>query len=167
MSVQSEISRISGNVAAALAAIAEKGVSVPSGSKSDALASLIAAIEAGGGGAGGCITGTFTPSTYTDVVEIGSSIPDDNFFFAVMITVKTTKNSNSYILCGYFTCINGTISGVNVGANKSISSGEIPSDVIVTIDRNSQTIKFAPKFSSATTYFEDGSTFCWFLGGLA
>lgn len=53
MSVQSEISRISGNVAAALAAIAEKGVSVPSGSKSDALASLIASIEAGGGGTGG------------------------------------------------------------------------------------------------------------------
>lgn len=50
MSVQSEITRISGNVAAALAAIAEKGVSVPSGSKSDALASLIASIEAGGGG---------------------------------------------------------------------------------------------------------------------
>lgn len=53
MSVQSEINRISGNVTAALAAIAEKGVDVPAGSKSDALASLIAAIEAGGGGNAG------------------------------------------------------------------------------------------------------------------
>ena len=38
------------NVTAALAAIAGKGVTVPDGSNSDSLASLIAAIEAGGGG---------------------------------------------------------------------------------------------------------------------
>lgn len=50
MSVQSEINRISSNVTAALAAIADKGVTVPDGSNSDSLASLIAAIEAGGGG---------------------------------------------------------------------------------------------------------------------
>lgn len=50
MSVQSEINRISGNVTAALAAIAEKGVTVDSGSTSDDLATLIAAIETGGGG---------------------------------------------------------------------------------------------------------------------
>lgn len=61
MSVQSEITRISGNVSAALAAIAEKGVSVPDGSKSDALASLIASIEAGGGG-GGAKSGSYTAS---------------------------------------------------------------------------------------------------------
>lgn len=39
------------NIGAALAAIAEKGVTVPDGSTSDALASLIASIEAGGGAA--------------------------------------------------------------------------------------------------------------------
>lgn len=50
MSVQSEITRISGNVTAAMAAIADKGVNVPAGSTSDALADLIASIEAGGGG---------------------------------------------------------------------------------------------------------------------
>lgn len=50
MSVQTQIDRISGNVSAALSAIAEKGVTVPDGSNSDALASLIASIEAGGGG---------------------------------------------------------------------------------------------------------------------
>ena len=50
MSVQSEITRLSDNVTAALAAIAGKGVTVPDGSNSDSLASLIAAIEAGGGG---------------------------------------------------------------------------------------------------------------------
>ena len=50
MSIQSEIARISGNVADALAAIAAKGVTVPQGSNSDDLATLIAAIGLGGGG---------------------------------------------------------------------------------------------------------------------
>lgn len=149
------------NVEAALAALVEKEVDVPAGSTSAALASLIASIEAGG-----CITGTFTPSKYTDTVAIGSEIPDDNFFFAVVITVEPTKNTSSYILCGYFMCINGTISGVNVGTNKSISLGGIPDIVIPTIDRSSQTIKFTPAFSSGATFFEPSATFRWFLGGV-
>ena len=52
MSIQSEINRISGNVANALTAIANKGVTVPSGSNSDDLATLIGQIQTGGGGAG-------------------------------------------------------------------------------------------------------------------
>ena len=49
MSISSEITRISGNVSAALTAIANKGVTVPSGSNSDDLATLIASIQTGGG----------------------------------------------------------------------------------------------------------------------
>lgn len=63
MSVQTEIDRISGNVSAALAAIAEKGVAVPDGSTSDALAELIASIQAGGGMK--VCSGTFTPAENT------------------------------------------------------------------------------------------------------
>ena len=48
MSIQTEIDRISGNVSAALSAITEKGVTVPDGSTSDALAELITSIEVGG-----------------------------------------------------------------------------------------------------------------------
>ena len=44
MSISSEISRISGNVSDSLAAVAAKGVTVPSGSTSDNLADLIAQI---------------------------------------------------------------------------------------------------------------------------
>lgn len=55
MSVQAQIDRISSNVTAALAKIAEKGVTVPSSATSDDLAELIAAIEAGGSGGGGDI----------------------------------------------------------------------------------------------------------------
>ena len=50
MSVQTQIDRISGAVSAALAALSEKGVTVPAGTKVDGLAALIEAIEAGGGG---------------------------------------------------------------------------------------------------------------------
>lgn len=50
MSIQTEIDRIAGNVTAALAACADKGADVPTGSTSDDLAAIIAAIEAGGGG---------------------------------------------------------------------------------------------------------------------
>lgn len=74
MSVQSEITRISGNVAAALAAIAEKGVSVPPGSKSDALASLIAAIEGGGNSGGNIEVVSFTAAeTGVHTIEIDST----------------------------------------------------------------------------------------------
>ena len=48
--IQAQIDRISGAVQDALTAIADKGVTVPAGTKVDGLASLIAAIEAGGGG---------------------------------------------------------------------------------------------------------------------
>lgn len=50
MSIQSEITRIAGNVSDSLAAVALKGVTVPSGSTSDDLAGLIAQIQQGGGG---------------------------------------------------------------------------------------------------------------------
>lgn len=66
MSIATEKARIKGNVTAALAAIADKGVNVPTGSTSDALASLIASIEAGGGGEGIIFaTGIFTPADDT------------------------------------------------------------------------------------------------------
>lgn len=72
MSIATEKARIKGNVAAALSAIAEKGVTVPDGSTSDALASLIASIEAGWGGGydfGGTavevVSGSFTVAEKT------------------------------------------------------------------------------------------------------
>lgn len=49
MSIATDVSRIKGNITSALAAIADKGVTVPDGSTSDELASLIASIETGEG----------------------------------------------------------------------------------------------------------------------
>ena len=62
MSIATDVSRIKGNVTAALAAIADKGVTVPAGSTSDALAGLIASIEAGGGGGYEVSIGIITPT---------------------------------------------------------------------------------------------------------
>lgn len=69
MSVQTQIDRISGAVSAALAALTEKGVTVPDGTKVDGLAALIAAIEAGGGGAK-IATGSFTLTSNTAYYQI-------------------------------------------------------------------------------------------------
>lgn len=78
MSVQTQIDRISRAVSAALAALSEKGVEVPAGTKVDGLAALIAAIEAGGGSGGGialpsnCVfsSGSYVPASEgTDVLH--------------------------------------------------------------------------------------------------
>lgn len=76
MSVQTEIDRISGNITAALAAIADKGVTVPDGSTSDTLAELIQAIQAGGGDVNesedGFISRSATSYTNTRVTSVGA-----------------------------------------------------------------------------------------------
>lgn len=50
MSIQSEISRISGKVRDALAAVAAKGITVPDGAGVNELPGLIGSIVTGGGG---------------------------------------------------------------------------------------------------------------------
>lgn len=62
MSIQSEINRISGNVANALTAIANKGVTVPAGSNSDNLADLI-----------GQISGGITPTGNINITQAGAT----------------------------------------------------------------------------------------------
>ena len=77
MSVQTQIDRISRAVSSALAAIADKGVTVPDGSNSDSLAALIESIEAGGSGE--LFHAEITPATSGEVLtfevgEIGERI---------------------------------------------------------------------------------------------
>ena len=84
MGIASDWARIKGNINAALSAIAEKGVTVPSGSTSDALAELIASIETGGGGSASVFskvnTGTITPTAdlqaYLDIRHSLGQMPD-------------------------------------------------------------------------------------------
>ena len=60
MSIQTELTRITNAKAAIKTAIEGKGVTVPSGTLLDGMASLIESIEAGGGGSSNLATGTFT-----------------------------------------------------------------------------------------------------------
>lgn len=102
MSVQSEITRLSDNVTAALAAIADKGVTVPDGSNSDSLASLIAAIEAGGGG--NFATGTFTTTDdITSNVAINHNLGVKPKFIIVLNSVlETYGKASPYVLTFFY-----------------------------------------------------------------
>lgn len=116
------------NVDAALAAIAEKGVSVPTGSTSDALAALIASIEAGGGGVK-MSTGTYTPAAdehlgtpFTAFEHNSGFIP--NVF--VMFPTKKPKAQYDYAGCmavvDVVKQINLVGRGVAIGAERGTSS---------------------------------------------
>ena len=102
MSIGTDVARIKGNITAALAAIADKGVTVPAGSTSDALAGLIASIESGGGAKAS--RGTFVPSSDINLstavaVEHNSGfIPDIYFLFS------TSSNALLFV-GGKYKCI--------------------------------------------------------------
>ena len=90
MSISSEISRISGNVSDALTAISNKGVTVPSGSNSDDLATLIGQIQGGGGAAitvsdttdthGGIIR-EITAVNISDTTAVASDVAQGKYFY--------------------------------------------------------------------------------------
>lgn len=69
MSIVTEISRLKNAKSAIAAAIAEKGVTVPSGTLIDGMAALIESIEAGSGGFENIqtVTGSFTPESLIEV----------------------------------------------------------------------------------------------------
>lgn len=90
MSISSEISRISGNVSDSLAAVAAKGVTVPTGSNSDDLAGLIAQISSGGTGAisivdtadsGGGTVRTITAVDISDTTAAAADVASGKFFY--------------------------------------------------------------------------------------
>lgn len=96
MSVQSEINRIKGNVTAALAKIAEKGVTVPDGANSDNLEALVEAISAGGGT--NFATGTFTTTddiTSNIVITHDLGVKPQLFFVACSRDTKHAYSGSS------------------------------------------------------------------------
>jgi hypothetical protein len=73
--MQTNLTTEQANITAALAALEEKGVTVPDGANSNALAGLIAAIEAGGGIK--ISAATFTPAENTNEVDISTLLNVD------------------------------------------------------------------------------------------
>lgn len=97
MSIQTEITRISGNVSDALDAIAAKGVTIPSGSNSDDMATLIGQISTGGNIetnkaatlAGG--TTVVTPSAgYDGMAKVTATVPEIQMSPSVPATILNT-----------------------------------------------------------------------------
>ena len=103
MSIQSEINRISGNVANALTAIANKGVTAPQGSNSDDLATLIGQIQTGGGtgaisivdtpdAAGGTVR-TITAADISDTTAVAGDVAQGKYFYTAA-GVKTAGTAS-------------------------------------------------------------------------
>lgn len=103
MSIQSEINRISGNVANALTAIANKGVTVPQGANSDDLATLIGQIQTGGGtgaisivdtpdAAGGTVR-TITATDISDTTAVAGDVAQGKYFYTAA-GVKTAGTAS-------------------------------------------------------------------------
>ena len=107
MGIVTDLSRVKSNITAALAAIAEKGVTVPDGSNSDALAELIASIEAGSGGEYIVEEGQFVPTQNVNTYgTIEHSLGVAPFFYGIFLSESSSMNitvsTNTVILvCGY------------------------------------------------------------------
>lgn len=98
--MQTNLTTEQANITAALAALAEKGVEVPEGANSNALAGLIAAIEAGGGAATGTITlandGFLTSFCSQKVTHNLGRIP------VGFLVLNTAYNNNANLTAGGF-----------------------------------------------------------------
>lgn len=186
MSIATDVSRIKGNITAALAAIADKGVTVPDGSTSDALASLIASIEAGGGGVK---IGNFTivnygsfqlaedVSSYTiDLGYKGSGgLPAVEQFIILRdmpSTFSGTSTKNSLVIAAELENVSSATSsggGVNV-ARYYNSSGSISTSTAsicnfntISSDVTPRTMTVKAKAANANCLLTAGATYNWIV----
>lgn len=171
MSIQTQIDRISGNISSALTAIADKGVTVPDGSTSDALAELIASIEAGGGGLpegiAAMTSGTYIPGSDVSscTIEHGlgaipdffilnstGSIPYLYFNTTLIITAAVHHDSvkNGYVL---------SLSGGNYGDAFNYNCAAMSSSSIT-----SSSIKLNATAYSSKAVFASGRNYTWYAG---
>ena len=181
MSIATDVSRIKGNITAALAAIADKGVTVPDGSTSDVLASLIASIEAGGGGAK-IITGEFTLDTAASGVLIEhnlSEVPNFAYYFALL--APSTSNQYGTSITRFFAiyldgihysyCVSGGMSNKGTKYNtraydisKITTSADIGGAYYAANSATNSTIIIGGNPSSKNGYFKNATTYKWGVG---
>lgn len=136
MSISTEVSRLQDAKAAIKAAIEGKGVTVPDGTLLDGMASLIAAIEAGGGAK--IATGSFTPTENCNYYEITHNLGEKPTL-AICLCTETGKgsfqvlyddstqrivrfNSNGY-LSGTSSTVNSTINQTKPSDNTATKAG--------------------------------------------
>ena len=158
MSVQTQINRISGNVSAALAAIAEKGVTVPDGSNSDALAELIASIEAGG--AYKVYVGSFTVtgySTYNYVVTHDMGVVPRVCVWAQRPTSKYLVKKTPCIAAA-FDGLQGSV-GYNDSSNASLSSTVLGYVGVFDVTSDNPSLPFYKGTETSVTFRKSGNNF--------
>lgn len=172
MSVQTEIDRISGNVSAALAAIAEKGVTVPDGSTSDALAELIASIEAGGW-MKVCL-GTFTPAEATTTYTVEHDLLKIPRIYCFMLSTNVSSgisneaNPTYRFIIGCDFWDNGSVfSLTNTGSLRAQRPSYIEfnnNSWISSISENSITFG-SSSINSKYSIFKANTEYMWFVVG--
>lgn len=120
MSIQSQITRLSANVSDAFAAIESKGVTVPSGSKSDDLADLIGQIPTGSGSA---ITVVDTQDEHGGIIRTisGVSLAGDTVAADKLLLGYTAHNYLGQPIVGTYQGGGGsaTISSLNITPSES------------------------------------------------
>lgn len=116
MSIASEITRISQNVEDSLAAVANKGVTVPAGSNSDDLPGLIAQIQQGSGSG---ITINDVADSHGGYVRhiTGVSLAGDTVTAATLLSGYTAHNSMGEAITGTYTPSVTPTGTINIGAN--------------------------------------------------
>lgn len=124
MSIQSEITRISANVTAALAAIARKGVTVPSGSNSDDLEDLIDAISAGGGSAISIVDELDSHGGTIRHIN-GVSLAGDTVAPDKMLAGTTAHNAQGQPIEGEYTSPSAVEAGTPVATKGAVSNHSV------------------------------------------
>ena len=103
MSIQTELTRLTNAKAAIKAAIEGKGVTVPDATLLDGMAALIESIEAGGGGSGNFVTGTFTTTDdITSNIVINHNLGVKPKFIIVVSTDSRPYHTSSAQLLSFY-----------------------------------------------------------------
>lgn len=181
MSIQTQIDRISGNVSAALTAIANKGVTVPDGSASDALAELIASIEAGGGGLpegiAAMTTGTYIPESSVSSCKIEHGLLQMPDFLIIRSAAGKPSYSTVYIITMavvsydriqdrhdiFLYATKGALSGETTFGSNSLSK---VNSIDITLNGVVYPINKTSK-AGTTTNFYAGREYTWYAGVFA
>lgn len=143
MSIQTELTRITNAKAAIKAAIEGKGVTVPTGTLLDGMASLIESIEAGGGSSwtdsySVFATGTFTPAENATAYSIDTGVPFDcsngrNYLRQLLIVWREPDETT---ISGLVVCAKrGYVGKITNGSSRYYVGGAIGSSGGITASR--------------------------------
>lgn len=169
------------NVDAALVAIAAKGVNVGSGSNSDDLATLIAAIEAGGGGDVTATWGMITPaSTSTVTIEHGlgkrpvvwgflyassfDSAPD-NCAGHITAIRRDAATGNYTTTVGRFNQPARNVSSYTMYGTSRLAEIDTEESSDITWGANKNFLKINPSDSQNRDSIAVGDTYIWYVLG--